>query len=172
MPILAEHVVQGDLLHLKQGDQVVADGQIVSKTAEVDESLLTASLIRSARAPATSFGRAASAPRRLLLHRRPGWPGCLRTSAHGRSAGKIVHRASPLQLRFKRLLRVLLTATGVLGVALLISYNLEDKGLGESIRSATATITTVVPEGLLLGMTVAFAVGACGSPVRARSCRT
>ena len=41
MPILADHIVQGDLVHLKQGDQVVADGKVVANTAEIDESLLT-----------------------------------------------------------------------------------------------------------------------------------
>ena len=39
--VLAEDVVQGDLIHLKKGDQVVADGPIVDRTAEIDESLLT-----------------------------------------------------------------------------------------------------------------------------------
>jgi len=39
--LLAEDVVKGDLLHLRKGDQVVADGPIVERTAEIDESLLT-----------------------------------------------------------------------------------------------------------------------------------
>jgi len=32
--------VQGDLVHLRRGDQVVADGLVVSGRAEIDESLL------------------------------------------------------------------------------------------------------------------------------------
>src|SRR5262249_32258346 len=75
-------------------------------------------------------------------------------------ARTLVRRQTPLQLRFNRILRVLLTATVVLGVLLLISYNVAHRGFAESIKATAATITTVVPEGLLLSMTVAFAVGA------------
>ncbi|MEX2081637.1 MAG: HAD-IC family P-type ATPase, partial [Dehalococcoidia bacterium] len=75
-------------------------------------------------------------------------------------AKTMVRRATPLQLRFRRILKVLLIATGVLAALLMISYNVEDRGLAESLKATTATVTTVVPEGLLLGMTVAFAVGA------------
>jgi cation-transporting P-type ATPase E len=57
-------------------------------------------------------------------------------------------------------LRVLLTATGVLAALLMIQYNVEERGFAEAIKATTATVTTVVPTGLLLGMTVAFAVGA------------
>ena len=42
----------------------------------------------------------------------------------------------------------------------MISFNVEDRGFTESLKATTATVTTVVPVGLLLGMTVAFAVGA------------
>jgi cation-transporting ATPase E len=73
---------------------------------------------------------------------------------------ELVRRATPLQIRFRRILRVLLTATGVLAALLMISYNLEDRGFAEALKATTATVTTVVPTGLLLGMTVAFAVGA------------
>jgi len=160
MPVLAEHVVNGELVHLKQGDQVVADGRIVSKTAEVDESLLTGESDSVRKGPGDELrsGSFCTAGDCYYTADQVGAAAyALRLTGEAR---ELVHRSSPLQLRFKRLLRVLLTATGVLGAALLISYNLEDKGLGESLRSVTATITTVVPEGLLLGMTVAFAVGA------------
>ncbi len=159
-PIFAEHVVQGDLLHLKQGDQVVADGKVVAKSAEVDESLLTGESDSVRRNPGEELrsGSFCTAGDCYYTAEHVGADAyAMRLTGEAR---QIVHRESPLQLRFKRLLRVLLTATGVLGVALMISYNVESKGLGESLRSTTATLTTVVPEGLLLGLTVAFAVGA------------
>jgi magnesium-transporting ATPase (P-type) len=43
---------------------------------------------------------------------------------------------------------------------LLISFNVEDRGLAEAIKATTATIATIVPEGLILAVTVAFAIGA------------
>ena len=77
-------------------------------------------------------------------------------------ARTLVRRETPLQVRFRRILRVLLIVTGVLGGVLLVSAIVEDTDLGDAITATTATITTVVPEGLLLAMTVAFAVGAVG----------
>jgi magnesium-transporting ATPase (P-type) len=42
----------------------------------------------------------------------------------------------------------------------MIQYSNSDRGFGNAVRDTAATVTTVVPTGLLLGMTVAFAVGA------------
>jgi len=159
-PLLAEFVVQGDLIHLKQGEQVVADGKIVARTAEVDESLLTGESDSVRKGPGEEIlsGSFCTSGDCYYTAERVGMSAyVMRLTADAR---KLVKRATPLQLRFQRILRVLLTATALLAGALMISYNLEDRGLPESIKATTATVTTVVPEGLLLGMTVAFAVGA------------
>jgi cation-transporting ATPase E len=158
--IPAEEVVQGDLLHLKKGDQVVADGKIVARTAEIDESLLTGESESVLRGPGDELrsGSFCTAGDCYYLAERVGSEAyAVKLTAESR---ELVRRATPLQIRFRRILRVLLTATGVLAVLLMISYNLEDRGFAEALKATTATVTTVVPTGLLLGMTVAFAVGA------------
>ncbi|MGI8926282.1 MAG: HAD-IC family P-type ATPase [Tepidiformaceae bacterium] len=159
-PILAEHVVEGDLLHLKQGDQVVADGRIAARSCEVDESLLTgeSDSIRKAPGDELRSGSFCTAGDAFYTADQVGMEAyATRLTADAR---QLVKRATPLQLRFRRILRVMLTATGVLAAALLVSYNVEERGFAESIKATTATVTTVAPVGLLLGMTVAFAVGA------------
>ncbi|MBA4181669.1 MAG: hypothetical protein C0506_13855 [Anaerolinea sp.] len=160
VPLLAEEIVQGDLIHLKQGDQVVADGPVVSRTAEVDESLLTGESDSVQRRPGDelrsgSFCTAGDCYYRAEQVGVQAYAVRLTTSAREQ-----VRRETPLQLRFKRILRILLTATGVLAALLMISYTVDDQGFTEAIKATTATVTTVVPTGLLLGMTVAFAVGA------------
>src|SRR6185437_9269326 len=160
MPILAEHIVQGDLVHLKQGDQVVADGKVVANTAEIDESLLTGESESVQRGPGSELrsGSFCTAGDCYYIAEQVGVNAyAVKLTADAR---ELVRRASPLQIRFNRLLRILLTVTGLLALMLLISYNVQDRGVGEAIRATTATVTTVVPTGLLLGMTVAFAVGA------------
>ncbi|HZQ36728.1 MAG TPA: HAD-IC family P-type ATPase [Dehalococcoidia bacterium] len=156
----AEEVVQGDRIVLRPGDQVVADGPIVAGAAEIDESQLS--------------GEAKPVPRRAGGRLRSGSFCTAGTCAYiaeavggdayaqrlTAEAQELVRRLTPLQLRFNRILRVLLTATMVLGGLLLISYNVAHRGFAESVRAATATISSVVPEGLLLSMTVAFAIGA------------
>lgn len=158
--IPAEEVVQGDLLHLKKGDQVVADGKIVARTAEIDESLLTGESDSIRRGPGDELrsGSFCTAGDCYYMAERVGTEAyAVKLTAESR---ELVRRATPLQIRFRRILRVLLTATGVLAALLMISYNLEDRGFAEALKATTATVTTVVPTGLLLGMTVAFAVGA------------
>jgi len=161
LAILAEEVVQGDLLHLKKGDQVVADGRIVGQqSAEIDESLLTGESESVQRRPGDLLrsGSFCTAGDCYYVAEQVGAEAyAVQLTADARQA---VKRVSPLQIQFNRILRVLLTATGVLAALLMISYNVEDRGVAEALKATTATVTTVVPTGLLLGMTVAFAVGA------------
>lgn len=158
--VLAEQVVQGDVLHLRQGDQVVADGHIVARGCEVDESLLTGESDSVRKRPGDELrsGSFCVAGDCYYTAERVGAD----AYAFGLTADarQLVKRLTPLQVRFQRILRVMLTATAVLSAALLISYNVEHRGFRESIRATTSTVTTVAPVGLLLGMTVAFAVGA------------
>ena len=158
--ILAEHVVEGDLIHLRPGDQVVADGHVVARSAEVDESLLTGESDAVLKQPGDLLlsGSFCTAGDLFYKAEKVGNEAyIMRLTADAR---ELVHRLSPLQIRFRRILRVLLEATGALAVALMIQYNVQERGFTESLTATTALITTVVPVGLLLGMTVAFAVGA------------
>ncbi|MEO8540756.1 MAG: HAD-IC family P-type ATPase [bacterium] len=158
--ILAEDIVQGDLIHLRKGDQVVADGHITDRTAEIDESLLTGESDSVNRGPGDLLrsGSFCTAGDCYYTAEQVGAEAyAVKLTADAR---ELVRRSTPLQVRFQRILRVLLTATGVLAACLLISYNVENRGFAEALKATTATVTTVVPTGLLLGMTVAFAVGA------------
>ena len=158
--IPAEQVVQGDLLHLNPGDQVVADGQVVAESCEIDESLLTGETDSIRKGPGDELrsGSFCTAGDCYYRAERVGLEAyAVKLTADAR---QLVKRQTPLEFRFQRILRVLLTATGVLGAMLMISYTVDDQGLTEAIKATTATITTVVPTGLLLGMTVSFAVGA------------
>ena len=158
--ILAEEVVQDDLLALAPGDQVVADGPIVANTCEIDESLLTgeSSSIRKGPGDEVLSGSFCTAGRAFYRAQRIGLEAyAFKLTADAR---RLVKRETPLQLRFRRILRMLLIATAILGALLLISSGVENADFGETLTNTTATITSVVPEGLLLGMTVAFAAGA------------
>ncbi len=158
--IVAEDVVRGDLVRLRPGDQVVADGTVAALAGEVDESLLTGESDSIRKAPGDELlsGSFCVAGELYYTAERVGTEAyALKLTSDAR---QLVRRMTPLQIHLRRLLRVLVGATIVLTLALLISYSVEDRGLTESLRATTATVTTVVPVGLLLGMTVAFAVGA------------
>ena len=158
--IAAEAIVRGDLVHLRPGDQVVADGPVAGRSGEVDESLLTGESDSVRKAPGDRLlsGSFCVAGDLYYTAERVGNEAyALKLTADAR---RIVRRMTPLQIHLKRLLRVLVGATIVLTLALLVSYSVEKEGLTESLKATTATVTTIVPVGLLLGMTVAFAVGA------------
>lgn len=158
--VLASEVVQGDLLHLRPGDQVVADGRIVADHCEIDESLLTGESDSIKKGPGDELrsGSFCTAGEAYYTADAVGMDSyAMRLTAEAR---QLVKRLTPLQVRFQRILRVLLIGTGILAALLMISYNVEERGFTESIRATTATVTTIVPAGLLLGLTVAFAVGA------------
>ena len=158
--ILSREVVEGDLVQLKPGDQVVADGPVIAGNAEIDESLLTgeSSSIRKEAGSEILSGSFCVAGSCSYTAQRVGTDAyAVRLTADAR---QLIRRETPLQIRFRRILRMLLMATAILGSLLLISAAVEDDDFAEAIKATTATISSIVPEGLLLGMTVAFAVGA------------
>jgi cation-transporting ATPase E len=158
--IPAVDVVEGDLLHLEPGDQVVVDGHIVAHSAEIDESLLTGESdpVQRGASEELRSGSFCVAGDCYYTAERVGTEAyAVRLTAESR---ELVRRETPLTLRFNRLLRVLLITTGALAAVLFIQFNIAERGFAESLKATTATVTTVVPAGLLLGMTVVTAVGA------------
>ena len=160
LDVLAEEVVQGDLLHLKQGDQVIADGRVVDRVCEVDESLLTgeSDSVRKESGAELRSGSFCTAGDCYYTAEKVGSEAyAVKLTA---DAKQLVRRTTPLMIRFNRILRVLLIATGVLAALLMIQYLNNSRGISNAIRDTAATVTTVVPAGLLLGITVSLAVGA------------
>ncbi len=158
--IEASAVVRDDLLVLRPGDQVVADGRIEAGTVELDESLLTgeSSTVRRRAGDGIRSGSYCAAGDCVYRAERVGAEAyALRLTAQAR---EVIRRDTPLMLQFNRLLRVLLIATGLLAAVLFIQFNVQERGFAESLKATTATVTTVVPAGLLLGITVVTSVGA------------
>ena len=158
--IVASEVVQDDLVLLRSGDQVVADGPVVWDTAEIDESINTGETQSVRRAPGDQLESGAFCTGGSCYYRALHVGSASRAVRETADARQLRKVETPLQLRFRRILRVLMVATIILGGLLLISFTVNDRPIGDAIKSVIATATSVVPEGLLLGFTVAFAVGA------------
>ena len=159
--LIATEVVPGDLIAVSPGDQLIADGEIVeSRGLTMDESLLTGE----------SDGIRKEEGDRVLSG-----SFCVSGSGHyvvdavreesyaGRIAGEAKtfrHPPSPLQ---EEVNRVILASTYVmlpLALALLVSFKVRGTGLQEAAQTATAGLVTLIPEGLVLLMSVTFAVAA------------
>ncbi len=159
--LTATEVVPGDVIAVGPGDQLVADGEVSgSRGLTMDESLLTGESdgIRKGegdRVLSGSFCVSGSGSYVVDAVREESYA--------GRIAGEAKtfrHPPSPLQ---EEVNRVILAATYImlpLAAALVLSFEVRNVGLEEAAQTATAGLVTLIPEGLVLLMSVTFAVAA------------
>ncbi len=159
--LLASEVVPGNVVQVGPGDQLVADGEaIASRGMTMDESLLTgeADGIRKGegdRVLSGSFCVSGSGHYLVDAVREESYAGQLAGEAK-----TFRHPPSPLQ---EEVNRVIIASTYVmvpLAVALFLSFKIRSVGLEEAAQTATAGLVTLIPEGLVLLMSVTFAVAA------------
>ncbi len=157
----AEEIVPGDVVRVEPGDQLVADGEMVSSRGmTVDESMLTgeADGVRKEsgeRVLSGSFCISGSGHYAVDAVREQSYAG--RLAGEARS---FRHPPSPLQ---KEVNRVIVASTYVmlpLAAILILSLSVRSVDLEEAAQTATAGLVTLIPEGLVLLMSVTFAVAA------------
>jgi len=159
--LISTEVVPGDVIEVVPGDQLVADGEVISSRGmTMDESLLTGESdgIKKGegdRVLSGSFGVSGSGHYVVDAVREESYAGKLAGEAK-----TFRHPPSPLQ---EEVNRVILASTYLmlpLAAALLLSLKLRQVELKEAAQTATAGLVTLIPEGLVLLMSVTFAVAA------------
>jgi magnesium-transporting ATPase (P-type) len=159
--LLATEVVPGDVAAVGPGDQLIADGEVIAtRGMTLDESMLTGE----------ADGIQKNVGDRVLSG-----SFCISGSGHyvvdavreqsyaGRLAGEAKafrHPPSPLQEEVNRVIVVCTYAMLPLAVLLLVTLKLRSTSLDEAAQTATAGLVTLIPEGLVLLMSVTFAVAA------------
>ena len=157
----ADEVVPGDIVRVEPGDQLVADGPVVaSRGLTMDESMLT--------------GESDGIPKRTGDELFSG-AFCLAGSGYYEleavrehsHAAKIAgearefrHPPSPLQEEVNQVLQVTTIAMVPLAVVLLLALSARSIGFQEAAQTSTAGLITMIPEGLVLLMSVTLAVAA------------
>jgi magnesium-transporting ATPase (P-type) len=161
MELIANEVVPGDLIAVGPGDQLIADGEVSdSRGLTMDESLLTgeADGIQKGegdRVLSGSFAVSGSGHYVVDAVREESYAGKVAGEAK-----TFRHPPSPLQ---EEVNRVIIASTYVmvpLAIALILSLKLRAVPLEEAAQTATAGLVTLIPEGLVLLMSVTFAVAA------------
>jgi cation-transporting ATPase E len=157
----ADEVVPGDVVRVEPGDQLVADGPVIeSRGLTLDESMLTGESegIRKRsgdRLLSGAFCLSGSGYYEL---------DAVRDSSHAAKvageAREFRHPPSPLQVEVNRVLSATTMVMIPLGLILLIALGARSEGLTESAQTATAGLITMIPEGLVLLMSVTLAVAA------------
>jgi cation-transporting ATPase E len=159
--LLAEEIVPGDAIVVEPGDQLVADGETISSRGmTLDESMLTgeADGVRKEvgeRALSGSFCISGSGRYRVDAVRDESYAGKLAGEAKA-----FRHPPSPLQGEVNQVIVACTWAMLPLAAALLLTFQLRGTDLVEAAQTATAGLVTLIPEGLVLLMSVTFAVAA------------
>ena len=159
--LIAEEVVPGDVVQVQPGDQLVADGEVVrSRGLTLDESVLTgeADGVRKSsgeRVLSGSYCIAGAGFYEVDAVREHSYAGRLAGEARA-----FRHPPSPLQ---EEVNRVLLASTWLmlpLAAVLLFMLSVRHTELHQAAQTATAGLITLIPEGLVLLMSVTLAVAA------------
>ncbi|MCH7668214.1 MAG: HAD-IC family P-type ATPase [Acidobacteria bacterium] len=158
--LAVEEIVLHDLVRIKTGDQVQVDGQVVkSASLEIDESLLTGeadSVVKTEGAEVLS-GSFVVAGTGTFMASRVGEDAYARKLAN--EARQFVMVRSELRDGIDLLLKGI---TWVIGpIIVLLTWNQLRTGGDwiEALRSAVAGAVGIIPQGLVLLTSVAFAVG-------------
>lgn len=159
--LTAEEVVPGDVIQVGPGDQLVADGEVAaSRGMTMDESLLTGESdgIRKDegdRVLSGSFCVSGSGHYVVDAVREESYAGQIAGEAK-----TFRHPPSPLQEEVNRVIKASTYLMLPLAVVLILSLSLRSVHLEEAAQTATAGLITLIPEGLVLLMSVTFAVTA------------
>ena len=159
--IPVSQVVVGDLVRLAAGDQVVADGTVVSADGlALDEANLTGeseSALRGAGQPVWS-GSFAVEGAALFEATAVGLDS--RAERLTATARAFRHPRSPLERANDRLLLWLIVLAVPLSIGLTISVFAHSETANARVQTVTAGIVNLVPEGLILLISVTAAVSA------------
>jgi cation-transporting ATPase E len=153
-------VVMDDLLVLSSGDALVVDGEMVSSDGlEVDESLLTGESDPVVKKPADrvlsgSFVVAGTGTARTVAVGADAYANRL-----AEEAGRFALSKSDLMLGINSFLRVIQWLLIPAAALLVVSQLTADESLPDALSGAVAGTVTMIPEGLVLLTSVAFATG-------------
>ncbi|WP_443208647.1 HAD-IC family P-type ATPase [Rhodococcus rhodochrous] len=160
-PIVPREVVLDDLIELGPGDQLVVDGEVVeAQGLELDESLLTGESDPVHKVPGStvmsgSFVASGSGSYRATKVGRDAYAARL-----AEEASKFTLVKSELNAGINKILRFITYL--MIPAGLLIIYNQlfsSGESLGPALSGMVAALVPMVPEGLVLMTSIAFAVG-------------
>ena len=159
--VAVEDVAEGDLVRIEAGDQVVADGTLEEAAGlRLDESILTGESrpVARGRGEQVRSGSFAVEGAGSFVVTAVGDDSYAQRIAG--EAREFRHPRSPLERALNRLLLVLVAVMVPLGTIFVYSLWQRDVPIREAVTTAVAGIVTLVPEGLVLLLSLTFAAAA------------
>ena len=171
--IPAEEVVPGDLLVLREGERVAADGRILAgERLAVDESALTGESVPSEKGAAPVAASAPLADRSSMVFAgtavtRGRGTAVVTATGDATEVGRVTRLAAeakppptPLQRRLGGLSGTMVVVGALITVALTVAMLGRGSSFHEAFLVGVAVAVAAVPEGLAATVTVALALGA------------
>jgi magnesium-transporting ATPase (P-type) len=156
-----ERVVTGDLLRLTAGDQVVADGTVVSADGlALDEANLTGESETVVRGPGEPVWSGSFVVEGVALFEATAVGSDSRAERVASTARAFRHPRSPLERANDRLLVYLVVAAVPLTIALVVTALTRVDTPRDRVQLVTAGVVNIVPEGLILLISLTAAVSA------------
>lgn len=156
-----EQVVAGDLLRVTAGDQVVADGTLVrAEGLAVDESNLTGESEPVLRGGGGELWSGSFVVEGTGLLEATAVGPASRAAQLATTARAFRHPRSPLERANDKLLLIVVAAAVPVAVALVITAVTRVTGVQERVQLVTAGVVNLVPEGLILLISLTAAVSA------------
>jgi cation-transporting ATPase E len=156
-----DQVVVGDVVRLAAGDQVVADGTVVSAVGlALDEANLTGESESAVRGPGDPVWSGSFAVEGAALFEATAVGPDSRAERLTETARAFRHPRSPLERANDRLLLWLVALAIPLAIGLTISVFAHAESASARVQAVTAGVVNLVPEGLILLISVTAAVSA------------
>jgi len=156
-----ENVVAGDVVLLQPGDQLVADGTLeASEGLLLDESILSGESDAVGHTPGDelrSGSFVAEGTGRYTVTAIGEESYAARVTGEART---FRHPRSPLERSMNRLLYILVAAMIPLGTLLGYALWEREEPISDAVTTAVAAVVTLVPEGLILLVSLTFALAA------------
>ena len=160
-PAAVEEVVVGDVVMLEPGDQLVADGRLlVASDLRLDESILTGESEPADRAVGDDVRSGAFAVEGTGAYEVEAVGSDSFAARLTGEARSFRHPRSPLERAVNRLLYFLVALVVVLGALLGFSLYHRHVHLHAAVATATAGVVTLVPEGLMVLVSLTYAAAA------------
>ncbi|MGH9259197.1 MAG: HAD-IC family P-type ATPase, partial [Acidimicrobiales bacterium] len=155
--IAVDEVVDGDVIGLRQGTQIVADGTVLSADAlEVDESLLSGESVPLEKSPDAQVlsGSFVTAGQGWYRADKIGPESYANQIAAEARQFSLVH--SELRRGTDRILRLVTWLIVPTAALLIYSQMRSNESLADAIRGTVAGVGSMIPEGLVLLTSIAF----------------
>jgi len=159
--VRVEDVVPGDVVRVQAGDQVVADGPLADTAGlALDESILTGESRAVQREPGEQVRSGSFAVEGAGSYTVEAVGDDSYAQKLAGEAREFRHPRSPLEVAINYLLYILVGLMVPLGVMFVIVLTKGESSTGDAVTTAVAGIVTLVPEGLILLVSVTYAAAA------------